>query len=151
MAQGEDGVFLLSGPGNPVDIIDAIMTFFRLSLCAAVLSLGHCSYFRAPDMAESDASDETGSPETVDISLALTPTFGAAPAPAPEPPPPSEPVKVNPAKLAKPKAARSQPAKPSAEVVKASSLPIPPMPKTKEPSAIDRSKMLNLMRDPTDR
>lgn len=127
------------------------MIFFRLSFCAAVLSFGQCSHSRDPDMAESDSWGGTGSPETVDISLAMKPTFGGAPAEEPEPPPPEPVVEAKPAKVAKPKAARKQPAKPKTEEVKTSSPPLPPMPKTKEPSAVDRSKLLNLMREPNDR
>ncbi len=139
----------------PVDFFDAFMTLFRLSLCAAVLSFAHCSHSGSPVIAEaeSEAPAVTGSPEKVDLTLALTPTFGAVPAPEPAqaPPPPSEPVKVKRTRVAQPKAAISRPAKPSAEVVKASGPPIPPMPKTKEPPAIDRSNLLNLMREPTER
>lgn len=119
--------------------------------------------------AESEPPAGTGSPETVDLTLALTPTFGAAPAPTPPllpppPTPPSEPVKVKPARAAPPKVVSSPPAKPRTvaakpidEAAKTGGLPvkpippIPPMPKVRETPAIDRSKLLNLMREPTDR
>jgi|GEM_PF-6552432 len=127
------------------------MIFFRLSFCAAVLSFGQCSHSRDPGMVESDEPGGTGSPETVDISLAMKPTFGEAPAQEPAPPPPEPAVEAKPMKVAKPKAAKKQPAKPRTEEVKTSNPPIPPLPKTKEPTEIERSKLLNLMREPTDR
>jgi hypothetical protein len=89
------------------------------------------------------------SAEAVDISLALTPSFAAAPPPAPLPEAVSEPVPVKPKSAVKAKAkARPAAAKPSSPRAAAQAKEAPavaPAP------TVDRSRLLNLMRAPTDR
>jgi outer membrane biosynthesis protein TonB len=76
----------------------------------------------------------------VSTQTALTPTFHRKPPPAPilveQPVEPREPVETKP--ISKPKVKRPPPA-------------AKPQSKPKETPAADRSRLLNLMREPTDR
>ncbi len=106
---------------------------------------------RAIAAAEVDPPTGIERADAVATSLAYVPTFGAKEAPAATPP--SEPVEVKPKTVSKPKRkARPSPArKPASEVVKASAPPPAPAPAPKPKAAptVDRSKLLNLMREPT--
>ena len=82
---------------------------------------------------------KTAAPESVSTQTALTPTFHRKKTPAPiqveQPVEPREPVETKP--ISKPKIKRPAPAKPPS--------------KPKEAPAADRTRLLNLMREPTDR